>query len=200
MKFMDGRLRWEGSPSELYSQLLETAKEMGISTRQKAWPKAPNILTRRINELAPALMQLGIEVVLTRTDKTRIITINTVTTVISSSNHENNGKTHDGIKQFSQTPSAKTMEKTVESPLGDGSDDNDGIFHTSSSRLSVGDKLKIVYGKGRELAVDSLFSKFAVADALEGVLDRNEVFKLLNLLEEREGKLIAKGVEWYRVV
>ena len=141
LKFMDGKLRWEGSPSELYSQLLETAKEMGISTRQKAWPKAPNILTRRINELAPALMQLGIEVVLTRTDKTRIITINTVTTVISSSNHENNGKTHDGIhdgiNQFSQTPSAKTMKKTVESPSHDDNDDNDGILRTSSEPIMV---------------------------------------------------------------
>ncbi|MCK4434751.1 hypothetical protein KAU92_04615, partial [Candidatus Bathyarchaeota archaeon] len=136
LKLMEDRLKWEGSPSELHSKLLETAKEMGISTRQKAWPKAPNILTRRINELVPALMQLGYEVVAKRTDKTRIITINTVTTVMPSANHENNGRTLDGIhddtKLLSQTPSAKTMGKNVESSSHDGNDDNDDVLHTSS--------------------------------------------------------------------
>jgi DNA replicative helicase MCM subunit Mcm2 (Cdc46/Mcm family) len=64
---------------------------------------------------------------------------------------------------------------------------------------SVGEKLKIVYGKCRELAVDGLVSKFTVADALDGEIPRNEVFQLLEVLE-REGKLVAKGPEWYLVV
>lgn len=106
LKFMIGKLNWEGTPTELYSKLLEMAKEIGISTRQKAWPKAPNSLIRRINELVPALAQLGYEVVETRKNKGRIIRINTVTTVTDGQVHEKNGK------------------------KGDGSDGSDDIFHT----------------------------------------------------------------------
>jgi len=133
LKFMDGKLSWEGSPSELYSELLEKAKEMGVSTRQKAWPKAPNTLIRRINELVPALAQFGYEVVETRKNKTRIIRINTVTTVTSDKVHENDGKTGDDTSD--------DAKGRVSSPEGDGkisasddSDGSDGILRTSSSR------------------------------------------------------------------
>lgn len=65
--------------------------------------------------------------------------------------------------------------------------------------LSLGDKIKIVYDKARELAVDGMVSKIAVADALQDRIDRNEALRLLAKLEE-EGKLAAKGPEWYVVV
>ena len=70
---------------------------------------------------------------------------------------------------------------------------------TISQRLSVGDKLKFVYDKARELANGGLVSKFAVADALKDHVDRTEIFQLLAKLEE-EGKLTTKGLEWYVVV
>lgn len=54
--------------------------------------------------------------------------------------------------------------------------------------LSVGEKIKIVYDKARELAKDSLVSKFDVADALKDRVDRNEVFKLLKILDKKEGE------------
>jgi hypothetical protein len=73
-----------------------------------------------------------------------------------------------------------------------------GTFPPTKEVLSLGEKLKSVYDKARELAVDSLVSKFDVADALKN-LDRNEVFQLLSKLEE-EGRLTSKGSEWYRVV
>jgi hypothetical protein len=127
---MVGKLAWEGSPSELHSKLLETAKTMGVSTRQKAWPKAPNILIRRINELIPALAQFGYEVV-ERKGKTRNIAINTVGIVGTAEVHENDGKkgddTSDGTNKI---PSLKNDGKT---PSGDGTDGSDGIFPTSSS-------------------------------------------------------------------
>jgi hypothetical protein len=131
VKFMDGKLTWEGSPSELYAKLSEKAKQVNISTRQKAWPKAPNSLIRRINELVPALAQLGYEVVEGREDKTRTIRINTVTTVIAEKVHGNDGKPDDDACDDTQhkpslEPSLKNNGKT---PSGD---DNDGIFHTSS--------------------------------------------------------------------
>jgi len=63
---------------------------------------------------------------------------------------------------------------------------------------SVGDKIKIVYAKARELAKDGLVSKIAVADALQGKVNRNEVLQLLSKLAE-EGKLAEKEPEWYLV-
>lgn len=144
-KFMDGRLEWEGSPSELYSKLLETAKEMGVSVRQKAWPKAPNSLIRSINELVPALKQLGYEVeTKRRSGGARLVRINTVTTVTIALNHENDGKlgidAGDDVQGNkipslipplipSLIPAPKTDGKT---PSSDGSDD---ILHTSGISL-----------------------------------------------------------------
>ncbi len=63
MDYMETRADiWEGSPTLLYSTLTERAKEIGISTRAKEWPKAPHILTKRLNELTPNLRVLGVEV------------------------------------------------------------------------------------------------------------------------------------------
>jgi len=91
--YMKGSENWKGTPSELYSTLIAHAKEIGISARQKAWPKAPNSLVRRLNELVPSLMVLGLEVVTgKKSGGTRFITINTVPTVPIVPNivHENN--------------------------------------------------------------------------------------------------------------
>jgi hypothetical protein len=65
--------------------------------------------------------------------------------------------------------------------------------------LSVGEKIKIVYDKARELAVDGVVSKIAVADALKDRVDRPDVFRLLAELV-KEGKLTELDVEHYVVV
>jgi len=85
MDQMDLLLNWEGTPSELYTVLLNHAKQLGISTRQKSWPKAPNHLVRQLNELAPSLRSLGWEITTGLKRKGfRIIRINAVPTVLPS--------------------------------------------------------------------------------------------------------------------
>jgi len=80
--YLSNHKNWEGTPSSLYKILLGHAKEMGISTRQKAFPKAPHILVRKLNELAPSLKALGLEVVTgIRTPTHRLILINSVNSV-----------------------------------------------------------------------------------------------------------------------
>lgn len=71
------------TPSKLHSELEEKAKELKISTRQKAWPKKPHVLSRRLNELAPALPSVGLNVERERTGKARLIHINNVKSVTS---------------------------------------------------------------------------------------------------------------------
>jgi len=69
-------LGWEGTASQLFSLLEEKAKELKISTRQKAWPKKPHVLSRRLNELAPSLPVVGYEISRGYKGKTLLICIN----------------------------------------------------------------------------------------------------------------------------
>lgn len=81
---MESIEKWDGTPSQLYRALLNNAKELGVSARQKAWPKAPNSLVRQLNELTPSLKALGWEVVTgvkAGKERTRRILINSVSTV-----------------------------------------------------------------------------------------------------------------------
>lgn len=53
---------WKGSPAELLHTLNAEAAQLNISTKMKSWPKAPHILTRRVNELKTNLIAGGIDV------------------------------------------------------------------------------------------------------------------------------------------
>jgi len=105
---------WKGTPSQLYSELEEKAKELKISTRQKAWPKKPHVLTRRLNELAPSLPSIGYQIEMSRSGKSRLICINSVTSVTSVTRQEDWGKGKD--------------LRAYLNPESDASDANDGTF------------------------------------------------------------------------
>ena len=53
---------WKGQPSELFAQLSQYAQQIGIDIKAKGWPKTPNALTRRINDVSPALKAFGCEI------------------------------------------------------------------------------------------------------------------------------------------
>jgi hypothetical protein len=120
--YMESYENWEGTPSKLHKELIEHAKEVGISTRQKAWPKAPHILVRKLNELIPSLKQLGIDVVTgIRTGAKRIITITSVTTVTSDKPKNDTNDASDasslsyslGIEHSNKLPVCKSCKKTI---------------------------------------------------------------------------------------
>lgn len=60
VEFMDGRESWEGTATELLELLNELPS---VNVKEKAWPKRPHTLTRRINKIKAALVDYGIEVV-----------------------------------------------------------------------------------------------------------------------------------------
>jgi putative DNA primase/helicase len=66
----------------------------------------------------------------------------------------------------------------------------------SAQEIPVRDKLKIILEKAQEISVDGVFSKFSVADALQGQMDRLEVFQLLSKLRD-EGEFAMKDLESY---
>jgi hypothetical protein len=69
---------WSGTASQLYSELEVQAKESKISTRQKVWPKKPNVLSRDLNELAPSLPAVGLKIERGYREKDRLIHINII--------------------------------------------------------------------------------------------------------------------------
>ena len=90
--------KWKGTPSQLFRALTNHAKDSGVSTRQKAFPKAPHVLVRQLNELAPSLKSLGLEVVTgIRTGKAREVLINTVTSVTRNDVNNDGGDATDTI-------------------------------------------------------------------------------------------------------
>jgi predicted RNA-binding Zn-ribbon protein involved in translation (DUF1610 family) len=82
LSMLEGTTGWTGTPTELHTKLINHAKTLEISTRTKGWPKAPHILTRQLNELAPSLKALGWEVNALRNGTQRIIDIKRVTSDI----------------------------------------------------------------------------------------------------------------------
>ncbi|MCH7779357.1 MAG: hypothetical protein IH848_00795 [Acidobacteria bacterium] len=60
--FMESQETWEGTPTELLNELEAAAAKLKVSVRSKEWPKAPNILTRRLNVVRGNLAAAGIDV------------------------------------------------------------------------------------------------------------------------------------------
>lgn len=62
LAFMEKRTSYEGTAAELLDELTQKAEQMKIKTTMKSWPKAPQVLTRRLNELKSNLRRGGIDV------------------------------------------------------------------------------------------------------------------------------------------
>ena len=57
----------EGSPMEVQEALDEFAQKIKVNTTHKLWPKSPNALSRRLNQIRSNLLEgLGIEVTISR--------------------------------------------------------------------------------------------------------------------------------------
>jgi len=70
IKFMEDRESFEGSSTELHRKLENIAEEIGVSiVRDKAWPKSARWLWRRIQEVVPLLVGVGIAASREHTDK-----------------------------------------------------------------------------------------------------------------------------------
>ena len=59
--FMAEKGEWIGTPAELYEALYSIAV-LEKMDKSKLWPKAPNILTRRLNEIKTNLLEKGISI------------------------------------------------------------------------------------------------------------------------------------------
>jgi hypothetical protein len=88
IEFLKNKDYWQGSASQLLSELEKSAKEIGINVdREKSFPRAANVLSRRLNQIKPNLSQLGIKI----HKKGRVITIQKVEkNIVSTVNRDEN--------------------------------------------------------------------------------------------------------------
>jgi hypothetical protein len=75
MEFMRERREWEGTPSELLSYLNQDAEKLKINTHQQTWPAAPNILSRKINDVRANLEDEGFKIFIGKRNGDRTIMI-----------------------------------------------------------------------------------------------------------------------------
>jgi len=120
LDYMGGLEKWEGTPSELFTLLLNHAKQLGVSTHQKAWPRAPHVLVRLLNELVPSLKSLGCDVATgIKSGSTRRIMIQSVPSVPSV---ELKGEKEDGRDARDAIPSISssclTFDQILSGPHG----------------------------------------------------------------------------------
>jgi hypothetical protein len=108
LDWVSNRDKWDGTPTDLYQLLKKHAETIGISTNQKRWPKAPEILTRDLNELAPSFKAVGYEITVTRSGAQRKVSIRGVTGVT--------GVTDSNLNDASDASDASLASFSVQSP------------------------------------------------------------------------------------
>src|SRR5215212_5285090 len=86
---MEDRESFEGSSTELHKKLESIAEEIGVSiVRDKAWPKSARWVWRRIQEVVPLLVGVGIEASRERDEAGTTIALRRVPTNDASRDHK----------------------------------------------------------------------------------------------------------------
>ena len=75
MAFMNEVQEWSGTSADLYKAIEAKAEDMGVNTRDRDWPKAPNALKRKINEIKTNLKDEGLEFEDTHDGKRRTVSL-----------------------------------------------------------------------------------------------------------------------------
>jgi len=111
LMFANNNKEWRGSPTQLLKELEKEAAELKIDTNQKLWPRAPQSLTRRINEIKTNLEDEGVKINTDeRTKEGRFITIRKDTDNIDTSS-QNKSSNQNLVSQDSKIGDSKGDEK-----------------------------------------------------------------------------------------
>jgi hypothetical protein len=132
IRFMAERDEWEGSPGDLLKELEAIAKASGIQTKSKIWPKEPNILTRRLNELKVNLSELGFAIKTgIHTDEGNLLRVGKIPSVASVPSESNN------INNLDPEGILKVNKNTFRIPSG-----SEPAIHADSEAMK---QLKVKY-------------------------------------------------------
>ena len=140
LELMEANEYWEGSATELLKTLEQQAGANNVDLTAKTWPKTPQILSRRINEVAPNLQEAGVSFTRTK-EKSRtlkfwkISSLSSITPEVLQDNNLPKDDTAGGIAQPGDLPSTCDLfeaEKITYDDDGDANIDD----ATPMSRLS----------------------------------------------------------------
>jgi hypothetical protein len=139
IKFMENRDKWEGTASELLSELETIAQDnLSINIKRKPWPQGPHVLWRRLQEVRPNLLAENISVERDRTGSRRLIRLRRV------------------VGESSQSSSPSGEAPDVGKKRGDGSPD-DGCDGDDGSPGTSGASSKVHPGPTKETPEDEAF-------------------------------------------
>ena len=106
LEFMKKEKRWNGTAQELLKALGGIVSVDGYGKpKDPYWPKASNILTRRINEIRPNLEALGLSIEFERGEERMISIVFQKTSSISSDRQSE-------LRRFDDDDGDSTIEKT----------------------------------------------------------------------------------------
>ena len=132
--FMEGRSEWAASPTELLNCLQEVAESLKLNIKGKKWPKEPSWLWRRIKEIRPNLLALGIEARNGTEDKVRTIVL---TRAISENGDDAVDGTGADTKPDETDDSSDSMATREEDAVGAGQIRNDSTGGIDSISLPL---------------------------------------------------------------
>jgi hypothetical protein len=72
VKLMENKTMWTGSATELLGYMEPIAEQMRINVSSRGYPKGPNVLTRRLNEIKSTLEEIGIVITKGTDSKTKL--------------------------------------------------------------------------------------------------------------------------------
>ncbi len=78
LSFMEGKVIWEGTATELLNLLEIEAEKLRINTKASQWPKEPSWLSRRIQVILPNLQEQGLRVIKDETSRPKKILLQTI--------------------------------------------------------------------------------------------------------------------------
>lgn len=126
MALMEDRAEWAGEPAALLRALEGVAEEQKINTRNKAWPGAAHVLTRRIKEVRPNLQEAGILLEERRNGRHRTWTLQRLESSVTS------------VTTVTQAGNPLRNNAHVEDAKGDASSDaTNGLYPIASPHAQV---------------------------------------------------------------
>jgi hypothetical protein len=139
-------LLWMGTATSLLTELEAVAVKLKINTNQKSWPKGPNVLSRRINEVKTNLREIGIIIdryIIDQKTKTKGIRIRKIPSEPSESQNraQITGYVSDDTTTISSEDKIspdKIHECSAQNDVSDDSGNSDDIIHTSQESPSYG--------------------------------------------------------------
>jgi len=131
-EFMAEQDTWGGTATELLENLEKVATDLKLDTKDKGWPKAPHVLTRRLKEVISNLRDVGVNVSFDRVDK-RQVRLERVPKKASEASKASKDYNSKGLN----TDATDGTEKYRQDSVGGKLKENQGVVATDATDANI---------------------------------------------------------------